>query len=199
VNKQTGGASGRESVLMEKPLMIVFHVSEEANIEVFEPRKSDATDRPLVWAVDDEHLRNYLVPRDCPRVTYSAGRRTSVADRDRFLGSSVAVLAIETAWFERMRACRLYCYQLPGDTFELADECAGYLVSGAPVKPIGVRVIDDAVSAVLERNVELRVQPSLWALRNAVVESTLEFSIIRWRNAAPQQVTAVDGTARSYR
>jgi len=28
----------------------------------------------LVWAIDGDHLRNYLVPRDCPRVTYYAGR-----------------------------------------------------------------------------------------------------------------------------
>ena len=27
---------------------------------------------------------------------------------------------------------------------------------------------------------------SLWKLRNAVVESTIQFSIIRWRNAAPE-------------
>ena len=167
--------------------MNVFHVSEEPDIEVFEPRHAEANCEPLVWAIDDEHLRNYLVPRDCPRVTYSVGPRTTVADRQRFLGSSAAVLAIETGWFERMRSCRLHCYHLPGDTFELADACAGYFVSRVPVKPLRVQVIADPVSAVLERGVELRVQPSLWALRDAVVESTLAFSIIRWRNAAPRQ------------
>jgi len=166
--------------------MNVFHVSEEPDIEVFEPRKAATNDEQVVWAIDEDHLRNYLVPRDCPRVTYSAGPGTTVADRERFLGSSAAVLAIETAWFERMRSCRLHCYHLPGDTFELADECAGYLVSRVPVKPLRVHVIDNPVQAVLERGVELRVQPSLWALRGAVIESTLAFSIIRWRNATPQ-------------
>jgi hypothetical protein len=167
--------------------MIVFHVREEPDIEVFEPRKAEAKDEPLVWAIDDEHLRNYLVPRDCPRVTYSVGPRTTVADRERFLGSSAAVVAIETVWFDRMRSCRLQCYHLPGDTFELADECAGYFVSRVPVKPLRVQVIEDPLSAVLERGVELRGQTSLWALRDAVVESTLAFSIIRWRNAAARQ------------
>lgn len=166
--------------------MNVFHVSEEPDIEVFEPRKAATNDEQVVWAIDEDHLRNYLVPRDCPRVTYSAGPGTTVADRERFLGSSAAVLAIETAWFERMRSCRLHCYHLPGDTFELADECAGYFVSRVPVKPLRVHVIDNPVAAVLEQGVELRVQPSLWALRGAVIESTLAFSIIRWRNATPQ-------------
>jgi hypothetical protein len=169
--------------------MIFFHVSENPDIEVLEPRQATANDEHLVWAIDEGHLRNYLVPRDCPRVTYSAGPRTTVADRERFLGSSAAVLAIETGWLERARSCRLHCYHLPGDTFELADECAGYFVSRVPVKPLRVQVIEDPLSAALQRGVELRVQPSLWALRDAVIASTLAFSIIRWRNAAPPQTT----------
>ena len=164
--------------------MILFHVSEEANIEVFEPRPAATNADRFVWAIDEEHLRNYLVPRDCPRVTYSAGPRTTESDRERFLGSRAAVVAIETGWYERMRSCRLHCYQLPGDTFELADECAGYHVSRVPVKPLRVQVIEDLMSAILMRGVELRVQPSLWELRDAVIASTLAFSIIRWRNAA---------------
>jgi hypothetical protein len=102
--------------------MVVFHVSEEPNIEVFEPRCAEAMGESVVWAIDDAHLRNYLVPRECPRVTYAAGPRTTLADRERFLGSSAAVVAIETGWFERVQTCRLQCYHLPGDTFELADQ-----------------------------------------------------------------------------
>lgn len=164
---------------------ILFHVSEQPGIELFEPRPATGNGERLVWAIDAEHLRNYLVPRDCPRVAYSAGPRTTAEDRERFLGSSAAVLAIETGWFERVRSCRLHCYRMPADTFELVDECAGYFVSRVPVKPLRVQVIDDVLSAVVMRDVELRVQPSLWALRDAVIASTLAFSIIRWRNAAP--------------
>ena len=47
-----------------------FHVSEAADIERFDPRPSALTHEPVVWAIDEERLRNYLVPRDCPRVTY---------------------------------------------------------------------------------------------------------------------------------
>ena len=67
--------------------MIVFHVSEEPDIEVFEPRKFEATGELFVWAIDDERLCNYLVPRDCPRVTFDAGPHTTDADRERFLGA----------------------------------------------------------------------------------------------------------------
>jgi hypothetical protein len=66
------------------------------------------------------------------------------------------------------------------------------------VKPLRIQVIDNPVSAVLERGVELRVQPSLWALRDAVIQSTLMFSIIRWRNAAPQQVNATEPAEPAY-
>jgi hypothetical protein len=166
--------------------MTVYHVSEEPDIEVFEPRRIDATGEALVWAIDDARLRNYLMPRDCPRVTFSAGPRTSVADRERFLGSSAAVVAIEAAWFPRLQSCRLFCYHLPGDAFRSYDETAGYFVSRTAVKPLSVECIDDAVAAILRRGVELRIVPNLWSLRDAVVESTLAFSIIRWRNALPR-------------
>jgi hypothetical protein len=167
--------------------MIVFHVSENPDIEVFEPRKIDATGELLIWAIDDEHLRNYLVPRDCPRVTFYAGPGTTGTDRERFLGASRAVVAIEAAWFERVRSCRLFCYHLPGETFECTDKTAGYFVSRTTVKPVSVTTVEDPLSEVLQQGVELRILPNLSSLRDAVIESTLEFSIIRWRNALPRQ------------
>ena len=185
---------------------MVFHVSEERDIEWFEPRMGAGfirRDRSgtllvdtspgtiadairVVWAIDGDRLRNYLLPRDCPRVTYYAGPKTTAVDRNRFLGSSAAVVAIEQHWFERLRRCRLFCYHLPADTFECADECAGYFVSQAAVQPTFVEVIDDPVGALMRRRVELRVLPTLWPLRDAVVESSLQFSIIRMRNAQPR-------------
>jgi hypothetical protein len=166
--------------------MKIYHVSEEPAIRVFEPRQVSSGES-LVWAIDDEHLRNYLVPRECPRVTFYAGPGTTAADLKRFLGSSVAVVAIESAWFERMRLCRLFCYELPSETFECTDKTAGYFVSRAAVKPASVVVIHDPVLAILQRGVELRVLQDLRTLRDAVIESKLEFSIIRWRNASPQR------------
>jgi uncharacterized protein DUF6886 len=162
---------------------MLFHVSEEPDIKQFHPRASQFIDDPVVWAIDSDHLRNYLLPRECPRVTFYAGRETTSADVERFLGSSAAVVAVESGWLDRLRSCRLYCYQLPPETFECIDECAGYFVSRTSAEPTSVEVFDDPIAELLNRGVELRFMPSLWALRDAVVASSLQFSIIRMRNA----------------
>jgi hypothetical protein len=165
---------------------VLFHVSEESGIGRFEPRAPEGGGAPVVWAVDAARLRNYLPPRDCPRVTFYAGRETSAADAERFLGSSRSVVAVEGGWLGRLRTCRLYCYHLPPETFECVDECAGYFVSRAPVVPARVEVFEDLVAELLGRGVELRFVPDLWALHDAVAASTLRFSMIRMRNARPR-------------
>lgn len=165
---------------------MLFHISEESGIERFEPRAAESVGEPVVWAVDQERLRNYLLPRECPRVTFYAGRETARVDAERFLGTSSAVVAVESGWWERVRSCRLYCYHLPPDSFERFDECAGYFVSRLPVAPVSVEVFDDLIAELLKREVELRFTPNLWFLHDAVTASTLRFSMIRMRNALPR-------------
>ena len=165
---------------------MLFHISEESSIVWFEPRPSKYASGLVVWAIDADRLHNYLVPRECPRVTYYAGRETTSADVERFLGSSPAVVAVESGWLERLRSCRLYCYHLPPESFDCIDECAGYFVSQEPVVPARIEVFDDPIAEMLKRGVELRLVPSLWSLRDAVVESSLQFSLIRMRNALPR-------------
>ena len=87
----------------------MFHVSEDAGIERFDPRAPADGGEPVVWAIESARLCNYLLPRDCPRVTFDAGPETTAADVNRFLGASATVVAIEQAWVKRLRACRLYC------------------------------------------------------------------------------------------
>jgi hypothetical protein len=99
------------------------------------------------------------------------------------------VVAVESGWLERLRSCRLYCYHLPPETFECLDECAGYFVSRAAVVPARVEAFDDAMAELLRRGVELRFVPSLWPLRDAIVASSLRFSVIRMRNALPRPAT----------
>jgi hypothetical protein len=178
---------------------MLFHISEESGISRFEPRASEYASELVVWAIEGRRLCNYLVPRECPRVTYYAGPLTVAADVERFLGSSPAVIAVESGWLERLRSCRLYCYHMPPVTFECLDECAGYFISRVAVVPSGVEVIDDAMAELLRRGIELRFLPNLWSLRNAVAASSLQFSMIRMRNATPSGETAiVDGaTSRS--
>lgn len=165
---------------------MLFHINEEADIERFEPRPSKYTESPVVRAIDSDRLCNYLFPRDCPRVTYYAGRNTTAGDVQRFLGYSPAVVAVESGWSERLRSCRLFCYHLPPETFACIDECAGYFVSRVPVAPARVQVLDDLMAELLRRGVELRFVPDLWPLRDAVVTSTLQYSLIRMRNARPR-------------
>jgi hypothetical protein len=88
-------------------------------------------------------LHNYLLPRDCPRVTYYANAATTPADRRAFV-----------------------CPHM--------------------VTPIAHREVPDPLCALADRHVELRVLSSLWPLRDAVVDSSLAFSIIRMRNAQPR-------------
>jgi hypothetical protein len=120
------------------------------------------------------------------RVTFYAGPETSAADVETFLGTSPAVVAVEAAWLERLRSCRLHCYYFLRETFECVDECAGYFVSRVPVVPARIEVIDDPIAELLKRGVELRFMPNLGALRDAVVSSSLQFSLIRMRNALPR-------------
>jgi 8-oxo-dGTP pyrophosphatase MutT (NUDIX family) len=166
---------------------MLFHISEEPGIERFEPRASEYTAEPVVWAIDAERLRNYLLPRECPRVTFYAGPQTSPADVERFLGRSRAVIAIESAWFERVRQRRLYCYHMPPDGFECIDKCAGYFISRCPEAPVHIDVIHDPLAVLLGLEVEIRCVPELWTLADAVAASTLQFSLIRMRNAAPRR------------
>ena len=85
-----------------------------------------------------------------------------------------------------MRSTQLYRYTLPPDGFELQDEGAGHYVTERTVVPLRIESVGDLVDALLNAGVELRVTPSLWRLYEAVIASTLQFSIIRWRNAAPR-------------
>ena len=166
--------------------LMLFHVSEEPGITRFVPRPSEYAPEPLVWAIQEARLCNYLLPRDCPRVTFYAGPNTTRDDAQQFLQSAPAVVAVESRWLERLRSCTLYCYRLPTATFECMDECAGYYVSREAVVPESVQIVEDVMSELLRRRIELRFVESLWPLRDAVVESSLQFSLIRMRNAVPR-------------
>jgi hypothetical protein len=172
---------------------MLFHVSEEKGIERFVPRPPPSPEAGVVgdavWAIDEAHLPNYLLPRDCPRVTYGVGTRTTPEELARFFGPSRArrVVAIEEAWRVRIAQCRLYLYRLPDETFDVSDANAGYYISRCAVTPLSVTTVENLLQTMTELGAEYRFFDDLWPLRNAVIGSSLEFSIIRWRNARPQQ------------
>ena len=167
----------------------LFHISEEPDIQVFEPRPSpshfDGINGDVVFAITGDLLHNYLLPRDCPRVTFYAGAQTTNADKDRFIGNSAAnyIIVVESGWYQRIKETTLYCYEFPEENFTLVDECAGYYISYQPVVPISMKSIIDIMAELLSRNIELCFTPSLISLADAVSKSTLDFSLIRMRNA----------------
>jgi hypothetical protein len=166
--------------------LLLFHYSEEPSIPVFVPRPSKYHDYPVVWAVREGKSVNFLLPRDCPRVTFGVdpGRSTQ-ADIERFMvGGAARVIAIEAAWLETVRRCTLYEYEMPSETFSMQDVHADHYCSRETVTPIGRRVISDVLAELATHDVEFRVLPSLWPLHDAVAHSSLNFSMYRLKNAA---------------
>jgi hypothetical protein len=177
--------------------MPLYHFSEEPGIAVFEPRvaPSSTLGEPVVWAIDDRRQVMYFFPRDCPRTCFWPGAHTTDADRERFFRGVDArmIIAVESAWLERIRTTTLYRYTMPPETFEPGDESAGHWISRQAVTPIAVERIDDLLGAIVKEDVELRITGSLVELWKSVIQSTLDFSGTRLRNAAGWQ--AVDWDA----
>lgn len=171
----------------------LFHVSDRPGITLFEPRPPPTSNpsvpkRPVVWAIEERLLHNYLLPRDCPRVTFYALPDSDPADVAQLMGQTAAryVVAVESGWLPAIREAVLYLYELPQSGFREIDRGAGYFVRESAVAPLSVRRVDDLLGELAVRDVELRITPSLWPLRDAVLASTLQFSFIRMRNARPR-------------
>ncbi len=157
----------------------LFHVSDDPGIARFEPRRIG--DGPAcVWAIDEAHLCNYLLPRDCPRVCFRGPPDHPLLD-----GASI-VIAIETAWEKRLRTGTVAVYEMPEGGFALTDATAGYWQSADAVVPVGMRMATDLPAEIAARGAQLVVLPSLWDLADRVKTSGLDFSQIRMRNAGPR-------------
>jgi hypothetical protein len=164
---------------------LLLHVSEEAGIRRFEPRLTNMLKYPVVWAVDAAHLRNYLLPRDCPRVSYYSTANSTAEDVSEFLGGSKAVVVVEERWLDRIASARLYCYRMPPESFACIDEGAGYFVSEEAVVPLSVEMVSDPIRAIRDAGADFRSVANLWPIHDAVARSSLQFSMIRMRNAQP--------------
>ena len=168
---------------------MLYHVSENPSIRAFTPRMPPTTNMqlidPVVWAVDEDRLYNYMLPRDCPRVTFQALAESSKIDRDYFFANSNSrrVVAIESAWLPSVTSTTLYIYKFSTPSFSCIDSNAGYYVSRQTIIPESMRVIDNLLSELNKMGIELRVLPELLKLAAEVSTSTLGFSCIRLRNA----------------
>ena len=163
----------------------LWHVSEDPTIEVFHPHHSElhALDEPLVWAIDTRHCWLYWFPRDCPRACFSATDDTTDEDVERWLdGDRTRRVARHRVRLARALARRrVYAYRLPPETFEPWDK---FFISRETVVPIEVVELGDLLARHAEAGNELRIAPSLYPLWDEVIETTLDFSGIRLRNAS---------------
>ncbi|AEV84699.1 hypothetical protein ACWT_3676 [Actinoplanes sp. SE50] len=162
----------------------LYHVSDRGPFTTMRPRPSPPgtphEGQELVWAVDEEHLPHYLLPRQCPRVCWAVGGPR----RDLLCSPAARVVAVEHGWASRLLAAGLNVHLLDPAGFTLLDATAGYWVSAEPARVTAVRRVDDCFTALAAHDVELRLTPSLWPYVDAVVQAGGEFSAIRMRNAA---------------
>jgi hypothetical protein len=169
--------------------MRLYHISETPSIKEFTPRWSLRKQKNLVWAISEDKICNYLLPRDCPRVTCFVKQDSEPADIKKILGHGhiSTVIAVEKKWVPTIQKTILYKYEFDSKDFMLEDECAGYYVSEKTQKPISVATINNIIDELLKCNIELKILPSLWKIREEVIKSSLGFSIIRMQNATPPQ------------
>ena len=168
----------------------LFHFSEDPAIGLFRPHVAVTASEiePLVWALDEAHAPSYWFPRDCPRACCWAGATPITEAGAALLGSGGArrLHAIEDAWLQRVRMCRLFVYEFDSAHFEPKNADAGYWAARCDVVPLTVSPVGDLLARHIAAGIEFRVVRNLWPLIDAIVASGLEFSILRKANAQPR-------------
>ena len=156
----------------------LWHFSEDPSLGRFLPRDGK------VWAIDDRHSWLYWFPRDCPRACFWALESTTDDDVELWLDGDRdrRVAVIETDWVERVRGVQLYAYRMPPEPFDVVEDDRFYIAS-APVDAIERVEVGDLFARHAVAGNELRIAPSLYSLWDKVIETTLDFSGIRLRNA----------------
>jgi hypothetical protein len=126
----------------------------------------------------------YYLPRDCPRACFWPLPSTTPDDLERWYGGVEArmVIAVESAWLDRIRSTTVYRYVMPEAPFTSLDD-AGMHATRETVRPLSVDALPDLLGALRDAEVELRVTPNIAGLGRLLVDSSLHFSLIRMRNA----------------
>ena len=112
-----------------------------------------------------------------------------MADKARFNGDSqgAAVMTIERKWLAAIHETSLTLYAFEaGPHWQRFDAIAAYYLSQISVTPVARHRIENPAAALATHGTELRLVDNLWPLIDAVVASTMRFSIIRKRNAQPR-------------
>jgi uncharacterized protein DUF6886 len=156
----------------------LWHFSEDPGLGLFVPRDGK------VWAIDAPHQWLYWFPRECPRACFWAVERTTDEDVERWLDGDRdrRVAVIEAGRLEQLRAVRLYAYRMPPEPFDVVADDRFYIAS-TPVEAIERVEVGDLLARHADAGNELRIAPTLYPLWDEVIETTLDFSGIRLRNA----------------
>jgi hypothetical protein len=169
--------------------MRLFHVSENPDITHFDPIVPSRQDLDqsigLIWALCERTLPNFLVPRDCPRVTYHVHKGTTPEDIDAYLSSpsSRHCVAIEHRWVPRLGSTTLTLYEFDPTNFVLQDEAAGYYVSTKTEYPIARHTITNLFQALEEHDIEVRILPEILSLRDRIIHTSFHWSMCRMKHA----------------
>jgi len=171
--------------------MQLYHASQDGNISVFEPRLPTKVDlgnnKAVVWAVSAPRLYNYLLPRDCPRISFFKAATTSDADADKFMLTDAiyAVILVEQQWLKAILETTLYLYEFDPTHFYLLDDNAGYYLSEQREYPLCMQPVTDLFAALFLAQVEIRLVQRLKDYVHPILHSSLGFSMIRMQNAKP--------------
>ncbi|GIP49373.1 hypothetical protein IM700_010110 [Paenibacillus sp. DXFW5] len=165
--------------------MKLYHFSDNPDIQRFEPRMIYEETEAKVWAIDEFHAPHYFFPRECPRVCVWPEEYTTEADLNLFfcMSTTQRIIAIESAWYDQVSNGHIYRYSFNPDDFVLHEPNAGYYISSVSVVPSNVERIDDLIGSITDLGIEFRVTPSLKPLKDLVLKSSLNYSMIRLRNA----------------
>jgi uncharacterized protein DUF6886 len=165
-------------------------VSEDPGLDVFKPQTHPTwpDEGPMIWAIGQSRLMNYLLPRDCPRVTYYALPRSTHHDVAIYLDGdrTKSVVIVEEKWLEAIRNVKLWLYEFDPEGFSSFDPGAGYYVARTDQKPKATTEINGVLEKIKAKGTDFRTLPTLWSTCDEVVASSLQFSMIRMRNAIPR-------------
>jgi hypothetical protein len=173
---------------------MLFHFSEFPSIEAFVPHvpRSNPTQAPAVWAIDEDHQSLYWFPRDCPRVAAWSRNPAEQSNLQRSFGTTATrVHAMESTWLDAMRSTVLYRYSLPAASFERWPEASGQWISKVVVEPVDVLPIGDLLVRHATARIDLRIVSDLWPLHDLAMSSLWDFSTVRMSNAAPRRAGAI--------
>ncbi len=167
----------------------MLHISDRAGITRFAPRPArmdvwPQLDGAYVWAISEEMVHNFYLPRECPRVCWTIGARTCVEERAAFLtvGEQRAIVAVDARWRPTIERCVLYEYELAPESFWPIDYDAGYYVSDREQRPVAVRTLRNLPEELAKCRVRLEYHDGLEPIRQRIALSGYRFSNIRMAN-----------------